>query len=112
MSLPSYYAGLPRRARIFVNTVGGLAFLALIFHFSYPETAVGYWTHAPDAYLPDYLRDEYRAYGPEPLKVANRSARGVNCHWAAVIEESAKKIAPVPRVPEFPLLSAWLKPEA
>ncbi|KAG8701278.1 hypothetical protein FRC09_005459, partial [Ceratobasidium sp. 395] len=112
MSLLSYYAGLPRRARIFVNTVGGLAFLALILHFSYPETAVGYWTHAPDAYLPDYLRDESRAYGPEPVKIANRSARGVNCHWAEVIEESVKKIAPVPRVPEFPLLSAWLKPEA
>ncbi|KAG8744502.1 hypothetical protein FRC10_010067 [Ceratobasidium sp. 414] len=110
MSLASFYTGLPRRVRIFVNTGGALILLVSVSYFAQPGPA--YWSRTPNAYLPSYLQDEYRAYGPEPLRIANRSARGVECQWADVVEESVKMIAHVPRVPEFPILSAWLKPEA
>jgi hypothetical protein len=87
--------------------------LVFLFTISYlPRLRTAYWSLPPNAYLPDYLRDEYRAYGPEPLEIANRSSRGVECEWAEIIYGSVEKIAHIPRVPEFPLLSAWLKPEA
>lgn len=109
-SVASYYAGLPRRVRILVNVSGTIL---LLFTFSYlASPAKGYWSQPANAYLPDHLRDEYRAYGPEPLRIANRSSRGVKCEWAEVHHESVREIAKVPRVPDFPLLSAWLKPEA
>ncbi|KAG9123052.1 hypothetical protein FRC07_000303 [Ceratobasidium sp. 392] len=112
MSLASFYAELPRRVRVFLNTAGGLAFLASVFYLAHSETASGYWAQAPSAYFPSYLQDEYRVYGSEPLGIANKSARGVKCHWAEVIEQSVKETAQVSRVPDFPLLSTWLKPEA
>jgi hypothetical protein len=104
---------LTRRSRIFI-LIGGTALLLFTVSTLYSRSSL-----SPETgdYLPNFLSrpldsnvDYYGApYGGEPILSNDTSA--VLCTWAEVDEISTRMIREK-AAPAFPLLSAWLKPEA
>jgi hypothetical protein len=108
--LTERWQGLSRRSRISLVLIGGCITVLTLIHAN---------TDAYDKYVllrgslesvgtPDY--NYYgEAYGVQPIAVDDTSA--VWCDWAEVDLNATRKIREK-AAPSFPLLSAWLKPEA
>jgi hypothetical protein len=102
---------LSRRLRLLL-LIGGVSFLLLTLH----SIGKRYSNH-PHGYLPDFLSDHLdpnldyygQPFGGEPI--LQNDTEAVHCSWAEVDQKSTRKIRAKP-APAFPLLSAWLKPEA
>lgn len=103
--------GLTRRSRILI-LIGGTALVLLTVNTLYLRSSNSATVDRfPNffSYRPDPNFGFGAPYDGEPILSNNTSA--VSCAWADVDEVSTRKIREK-AAPAFPLLSAWLKPEA
>ena len=105
-----HWQGLTRRSRLLLVVAGTVIVLFTVLHLNTNQHS--------DHYLPLYLthhppNPDHDYYGPpygvEPILANDTSA--VHCNWADIDTLSTRKIREKV-APAFPLLSAWLKPEA
>ena len=111
-SLGERRQALTRRSRLLV-LVGSVALLLLTVNGLHIQPSNPVRVSYLPSFLPSRLGPNHDYYGPpyggEPILSNDTSA--VWCAWEDVDEESTRLIREK-AAPAFPLLSAWLKPEA